>query len=126
MAFILCHNVAVLVWKSVLELQILHVLIARLEKMQIKHSLIALNDVDWRAIRSEIDCYTFSVWNSTDVVLKIRTLDTDPNTEIPVQPMNEYVFSDGTAKNSRILANQLLAYGQLASGSANISRISKD
>jgi len=94
--------------------------------MKVLHSNIALNDVDWRVIKSEFDCYGFKVNNTTDVVLAIRTDAADPATEVLIQPMQDYIFAEADDKNTRVQMNAVLAWGKLSAGAGDIKRISKE
>jgi len=91
-----------------------------------QHTQIALNDVDWRVIKSPIECYAFSVFAPAATNLKLRTDAADPTTEIIVFSMQEHIFNTVSSKNSRIQHDEILGYGQLVAGSVSISAISRD
>lgn len=88
---------------------------------QIAYSKIALDNVSWTELKAPVDCYYCVIVNNLGVVLKVRTDQADPNTEIAVQPLMELSLSSSIAKSSVTLKNQVIAYGQLASGAGSVS-----
>lgn len=83
---------------------------------------VVLDSISWTPINAGINCDAIELENITGVDLKLRTTDTDPNTESIVPPLIKYPISSPTPKNVIILSREVLIYGQLAAGSADILR----
>lgn len=88
-----------------------------------KISQVSIDSVSWTPIKTNRDCIYFTIRNITNVILKLRSDLNDALTEIPLQSLQEFPPGAAIKNMSPYRANEIVAYGQLSVGTANISLI---
>lgn len=86
--------------------------------MIVKHGQVTIDNVSWTPIKALIDCYNMIINNITNATLKLRSDSTDPATEYALQSLLEYPVD--APRNTTILANATVLFGQLSAGTAAI------
>lgn len=82
--------------------------------------VVAIDNVSWTPVSSEIDCLRLVLTNNLADDIKIRTDDADPLTQIMLTMLAQKVFD--APRNSIIMKNGVLCYAQLVSGTGNLTR----